>query len=88
MSRELLADLAGYKSYRDKGVTMAARSLVQLYRTVRPELLQRKDRVGGCVLVQRYTHVMSNVYYNVDTLTLSPPPPPPGPTDCGRSTEG
>ena len=47
MSRDLLADLAGYKSYRDKGVVMAARSLIQLYRTVRPELLQRKDRVGG-----------------------------------------
>ena len=47
MSRDLLADLAGYKSYWDKGVVMAARSLIQLYRTVRPELLQRKDRVGG-----------------------------------------
>jgi protein SDA1 len=44
MSRELLADLAGYKTYRDKGVVMAARSLIQLYRNVRPELLQRKDR--------------------------------------------
>lgn len=48
MSRELLADLAGYKTYRDKGVVMAARSLIQLYRTVKPELLQRKDRVGSC----------------------------------------
>ena len=46
MSRELLADLAGYKTYRDRGVVMAARSLIQLYRTIRPELLQRKDRVG------------------------------------------
>ena len=48
MTQELLADLAGYKTYRDKGVVMAARSLIQLYRTVRPELLQRKDRV--CVV--------------------------------------
>ena len=46
MTRELLADLAGYKTYRDRGVVMAARSLIQLYRNVRPELLQRKDRVS------------------------------------------
>ncbi|CAI8047131.1 Protein SDA1 homolog [Geodia barretti] len=44
MTKELLADLAGYKTYRDKGVVMAARSLVQLYRSVRPELLRRKDK--------------------------------------------
>jgi protein SDA1 len=44
MTQELLADLAGYKTYRDKGVVMAARSLIQLYRSVRPELLRRKDR--------------------------------------------
>ena len=46
MTPELLADLAGYKTYRDKGVVMAARSLIQFYRSVRPELLRRKDRVG------------------------------------------
>ena len=46
MTPELLADLAGYKTYRDKGVAMAARSLIQFYRSVRPELLRRKDRVG------------------------------------------
>ena len=45
MSQDLLSDLAGYKTYRDKGVVMAAMSLIQLYRSVRPELLQRKDRV-------------------------------------------
>ena len=46
MNADLLQDLAGYKSYRDKSVVMAARSLVQLFRSVRPELLSRKDRVG------------------------------------------
>ena len=46
MTQELLADLAGYKTYRDRGVVMAARSLIQLYRNLRPELLQRKDRVS------------------------------------------
>ena len=46
MNADLLQDLAGYKSYQDKSVVMAARSLIQLFRSVRPELLSRKDRVG------------------------------------------
>ncbi|KAG2176146.1 hypothetical protein INT43_005379 [Umbelopsis isabellina] len=40
----LLQDLAEYKSHRDKGVMMGARSLIALYREVNPELLKRKDR--------------------------------------------
>lgn len=40
----LLRDLAAYKSYKDKSVMMAARSLIQLFRGLNPELLQRKDR--------------------------------------------
>ena len=45
MTSELLQDLAAYKSFRDKGVMMAARSVIQLFRRTNPELLQRKDRV-------------------------------------------
>merc|ERR1711974_462136 len=41
---DLLQDLAAYKSYKDKAVMMAARSLIQLYRTTHPELLHRRDR--------------------------------------------
>jgi len=40
----LLRDLAEYKSYKEKSVMMAARSLIQLYRTIHPELLHKKDR--------------------------------------------
>ncbi len=40
----LLTDLASYKTYKDKGVMMAARSLIALYRTTHPELLHKKDR--------------------------------------------
>jgi len=40
----LLRDLAEYKSYKDKGVMMAARSLISLYRSSQPELLHKKDR--------------------------------------------
>jgi len=44
MSEDLLRDLAAYKSYKDKAVMMASRSLIQLYRTTHPELLHKKDR--------------------------------------------
>ncbi len=44
MDETLLADLAGYKTYKDKGVMMAARSLIALYRASHPELLHRRDR--------------------------------------------
>ncbi|CEO97306.1 unnamed protein product (mitochondrion) [Plasmodiophora brassicae] len=44
MSGELLQDLVLYKSHRDKGVIMAARSLLSLYREINPMLLDKKDR--------------------------------------------
>ncbi|KAI9250282.1 SDA1-domain-containing protein [Sporodiniella umbellata] len=40
----LLQDLTQYKSHRDKGVLMAARSLIALFREINPEMLLRKDR--------------------------------------------
>ena len=46
MSEELLRDLTSYKSYRNKSVMMAARSLIHLYRDINPHMLHRKDRVG------------------------------------------
>jgi hypothetical protein len=53
MSEELLRDLTTYKSYQDKSVMMAARSLIHLYRDLNPDMLHRKDRVRawlGCGL--------------------------------------
>ena len=44
MTSELLTDLAEYKTYKDKGVMMASRSLIQLFRTLAPDLLHKKDR--------------------------------------------
>ncbi|OMJ27002.1 Protein SDA1-like protein [Smittium culicis] len=41
---ELLSDLIEYRKHRDKGVMMAARSLLQLYREKYPEILPRKER--------------------------------------------
>ncbi|KAJ1935687.1 Severe Depolymerization of Actin, partial [Linderina macrospora] len=41
---DLLNDLIMYRKHKDKGVMMAARSLLALYRSVNPEMLNRKDR--------------------------------------------
>lgn len=44
MSDSLLQDLTQYKTHKDKGVMMAARSLIALFREKNPELLYKKDR--------------------------------------------
>ena len=44
MNEDLLQDLVAYNSFRDKNVSMAAKSLIQLYRVVNPGLLKKKDR--------------------------------------------
>ncbi|GIY95964.1 protein SDA1 homolog [Caerostris extrusa] len=41
---DLLHDLAQYDKFKDKNVTMAAKSLIKLYREINPKLLQRKYR--------------------------------------------
>lgn len=44
IGEDLLRDLVEYKSYKEKSVMMAARSLIQLYRQSMPNLLHKKDR--------------------------------------------
>lgn len=44
MDEDLLQDLAQYKSYRERSVMMAAKSLIHLFRNIRPDLLHKKDR--------------------------------------------
>lgn len=44
IGEDLLRDLVQYKSYKEKSVMMAARSLIQLYRQTMPNLLHKKDR--------------------------------------------
>lgn len=47
MNAPLLSDLAEYRNQRgDRGVMMAARSIIQLYREVQPDLLPAKLRSG------------------------------------------
>ncbi|XP_006898524.1 PREDICTED: protein SDA1 homolog isoform X2 [Elephantulus edwardii] len=44
MTEELLQDLAHYKTHKDKNVMMSARTLIQLFRTLNPQMLQKKFR--------------------------------------------
>lgn len=44
MTEHLLGDLVQYQSYKDKAVTAAARSLIQLFREKNPQMLHRKMR--------------------------------------------
>ena len=45
MSEDLLNDIAEYKRFKkDKGVVMASRGIIQLFRELQPEMLGRKDR--------------------------------------------
>lgn len=44
MTETLLQDLVQYRKSKDKGVQMAARGLLSLYREVGAEMLKRKDR--------------------------------------------
>lgn len=44
MTEDLLRDLVEYKTYKDKGVMMASKSLIQLFRNQNPELLHKRDR--------------------------------------------
>lgn len=44
MSRDMLQDLSQYKTYKEKSVMMASKSLIHLFRDVNPELLQKRDK--------------------------------------------
>ena len=44
MNEDLLGDLVQYKTYKNKAVTCAAKSLIQLFRDKNPQMLQRKMR--------------------------------------------
>jgi hypothetical protein len=47
LGEDLVRDLIDYKKHRDKGVVMAARSLLEVYRMIDPSKLKRKERGKG-----------------------------------------
>ncbi|ELP88996.1 hypothetical protein EIN_492550 [Entamoeba invadens IP1] len=44
MNKGMLADLADYKKSHNKAVVSASRSIIELFKTLDPELLRKKDR--------------------------------------------
>ncbi|XP_073680803.1 protein SDA1 homolog [Garra rufa] len=44
MSEDLLQDLAQYKTHKDKNVVMSAKGLIQLFRSLNPQMLHKRDR--------------------------------------------
>ncbi|XP_034402561.1 protein SDA1 homolog [Cyclopterus lumpus] len=44
LNEDLLQDLARYKIHKDKNVTMSARGLIQLFRSLNPKMLHKRDR--------------------------------------------
>ncbi|KAM8827716.1 protein SDA1 homolog [Spinachia spinachia] len=44
INEDLLQDLAQYKMHKDKNVMMSARGLIQLFRSLNPQMLHKRDR--------------------------------------------
>ncbi|XP_065821568.1 protein SDA1 homolog [Labrus bergylta] len=44
INEDLLQDLAQYKLHKDKNVMMSARGLIQLFRSLNPQMLHKRDR--------------------------------------------
>ncbi|GET87694.1 hypothetical protein, conserved [Leishmania tarentolae] len=74
MNADLLKDLAEYKNQRgDKGVMMAARALIQLYRDVYPELLPAKlrgSKAGAADIGTKPVYGSTHVYTDIPGLEL------------------
>lgn len=44
MTSELMDDIAGFKNNKNKNIAMASKSIIQLYRVLNPNLLNKKDK--------------------------------------------
>ena len=80
ITEELLQDLTAYKKDRDRGVRMAARSLIGLFRELAPGMLVKKDRGKGAdssrTLLQ-FGHVRCPAARQRTQFTQPHIPPPP-----------
>jgi protein SDA1 len=66
MNTDLLQDLTSYKTSKDKGVMMAARSLISLYRDVAPEMLQRIDRGKTVSMAMSAGHGGQSIQFGIE----------------------
>jgi len=70
INSDLLRDLVLYQKHKDKGVMMAARSLVHLYRLENPELLLKKDRGKWIKMAYKYDYGKGNLDVFIKGLEL------------------
>mmetsp|Transcript_15846 Transcript_15846/g.61916 ORF Transcript_15846/g.61916 Transcript_15846/m.61916 type:complete len:647 (-) Transcript_15846:62-2002(-) len=70
IEEDLLNDLIQYKSYRNKGVTMAARSLIATFRELNPNMLVRKERGKNAASVVSLKYGETRVADDVDGAQL------------------
>lgn len=70
INSDLLRDLILYQKHKDKGVMMAARSLVHLYRLENPELLYKKDRGKWAKMAYKYEYGQKKVEICIKGLEL------------------
>ncbi|KAI6781610.1 Protein sda1 [Emericellopsis cladophorae] len=76
MTETLLQDLIQYRKSKDKGVMMAAKGLLSLFREVDPELLKKKDRgkdatialKDGSLLIRKFGHEDTGEIEGLDLL--------------------
>jgi protein SDA1 len=62
LTEEELADLAGFRKHKNKGVAMAARSLINTYRELHPQLLHRSLRGREATMALSRGEVAEPVY--------------------------
>jgi len=70
MNGDLLQDLTMYKTHSNKGIKMAARSLIHLYRLENPDLLAKKDQGKWKDFAYRYNFGDQNISDTIKGLEL------------------
>jgi protein SDA1 len=70
MNEDLLGDLVQYKTYKDKPVSYAAKSLIQIFRETNPQMLHRKLR--GKPTEEEYANGKTKQYGEVETKMYVP----------------
>ena len=70
MNDTLLQDLVQYRKSKDKGVIMAARGLISLYRDVGPELLRRRDRGKNAAIAMQTGSRIQQRFGNTEIGTI------------------
>ncbi|VDO15303.1 unnamed protein product [Rodentolepis nana] len=74
VDEDLLSDLISYKSYRNKNVVAAARSLIRLYRQINPALLPKREIGRPTVAIKEALGLEGIDVTDVDALAAADMP--------------